>query len=257
MRAAIPQLMRLLTSLFSLSLLGSAAFADDTAVAPAAPDRALSPIARAGIPDACTPAARFANSYIQPLAIRSRMALADCLVGPALEPIKSLLDTQDSMLALETAVAPSMKLYDEVIALGNPSQQVLATFAKAKLYEDLLGRMANTVPPAGAGESAAALYQSRKQLLDVILQPWREQALAAFEQVTRLAKAGKREKNPAVRNAIAQSEAKRRQFVATAHQPAPAPHAPVEPAPTEAKPTEAAPVDGETKKPPAADPATP
>lgn len=216
--------MRSLISLVSLTLLAPAALADDHPAAPA-PE----------LPAQCRASARLAGSLVQGIALPSKLALAQCLVPPALAPIKALLDTQDSINQLETAVKPALALYDDVIAGGEPAQQVAAASAKAALYTDLLGRMANTVPPPTAG--GEALYQSRKQLLDVVLQPWRDQVIAASEQVVAIGKAHPAlDHQPATRDALAQAAQR------IAAKPAPPPPAvATDPTPTAAASPAAAP----------------
>ena len=249
--------MRPLISMVLLSLLGSAALADDTPAAPApgaaetpqpnptppqpagaspadvkpadtkptdpgtgvasgpaeagslvpTPSKQLSTIVRTSLPEKCRVHGRFANSYVRPIAVSSRLALAQCLVVPSLEPVKSLLDTQESMLTLENAVSQSLQLFDEVIAFGDPAKQVLAAHAKGELYENLLVRMANTVPHPTSGGGALALYESRKTLLDAMLQPWRDQAAAAFQRAAAIAGANpKLAASSAVQSAVAKSQ---------------------------------------------------
>lgn len=241
--------MRSLISLLSLSLFAPVAFADEAPVAPAPTEQPsepksdaqpaavakpaveasvpvaarprMAPVDVAKTPAPCQPHARLANARVQGIAVPARLTLAKCLVAPSLAPVKSLLDTGDSMMTLETAVAPSLALYDDVIALGTPAQQLTAASAKAALYGDLLGRMANTVPaPSSGGEAATKLYESRKQILDVLLQPWRDQLAAASQQVLAIGKAHPAlAKQPAAREAIAAAEQRAASLVA----PAPAP----------------------------------
>lgn len=232
--------MRSLIPLLSLTLLAPSALADDTPAAPAptppAPDSAKAPDAkgsdaeapvvepapapkpvppttfsaldRGALPDRCASHARFAHAAVKPIAAAARLSLAQCLIAPSLAPIKSVLDTGESMQTLERAVAQSLVLFDEVVALGDPTRQVLAAHAKGQLYEDLLGRMAQAVPPPTGGEAAAALYQSRKTVLDLMLQPWRDAATASFETAIAIAKAHPKvaAKHPTVRDVLARSE---------------------------------------------------
>lgn len=269
--------MRPMISLLSLTLLAPSALADDTPAAPAptpsetakpdesanapdtkppdaeAPDPTFSAIARSTLPPNCESHARYAHAMLRPIAAASRLALAQCLIGPGLAPIKSVLDTHESMQTLERAVAQSIVLFDEVIALGDPGQQVLAAHAKGQLYEDLLGRMAQAVPPPTVGDAALSLYRNRKALLELMLQPWRDEAAAAFEQAVAIAKAhpaiGSR--NAMVRDVVARS-AQRVQMIATAKAQAAAPPPTPTPAPASklAPGTTAAPAETPPPPPP-------
>lgn len=224
--------MRSLISLLSLSLFASAAHADDTPAAPApsapstpiaAPSQdvptpmpapvTLSHVDRNSIPEACDAHARFVSSWVRPIALRQRLALATCLTRPSLASVTSVLDTHESMTTLENAVSQSMRLLDEVIALGDASQQAQAAHAKGALYEELLARMANSVPLPTTGGSALALYDSRKALLDIMLQPWREQAVTAHRLAIAI---GKTVPNNATASTVARSEQRLQRLVAAA-----------------------------------------
>jgi hypothetical protein len=209
--------MRTLVSLVSPILLAATAFADGAPAqrpatqpratqAPAQPPAAqpararspgaqrpmvqLAPIDLTQIPAPCKPLANQALAPSLSTALSARISLASCMADHAVAPL-SLCDCGDSIIAIDAAVQPAMKLLDDVIANADPAIQVIAEHAEGKLYTGLAARMRATLPAvaAGAGEDEATLRDMRKQTLEAQLAPWREAAMAAFQHVVDLAKA--------------------------------------------------------------------
>jgi hypothetical protein len=112
--------------------------------------------------------------------------MADRAIAPL-----SLCDCGESIVAIDSAVAPAITVLDDVIAAGDPAIQLIAEHAEGELYAGFLTRMLATLPRIGpeADEAEVALHDMRTQTLTVQLAPWREAALASFQHVIELAKA--------------------------------------------------------------------
>jgi len=202
----------------SLSLLAPAAFADG-------PDQPLQPAPAVRTVSAVTPAVNLAPIILdettqrcKPLAKRAsvpsiaqqlsaRIALAGCIADARMEPL-SLIDGQESVLAIEEAVQPGFAMLDGVIDAGDASVKVMALRAKADLYSQMCMRMMNTVPaPANTTPEAASLRETRRQIVDGMVVPWRERTREAHQAIVDL---GKKHpelvRNPVVQTAIRESE---------------------------------------------------
>jgi hypothetical protein len=203
----------------SLSLLAPVAFADGPNQ-PLAPDPAirtvsaappatvaLSPIVLDETTARCKPLAKRASvpSLAQQLA--ARIALASCIADARIGPL-SLIDGQESVLAIEEAVQPAFAMLDGVIEAGDASVKVMALRAKADLYATMCMKMMNTVPaPANTTPEAASLRETRRQIVDGMIMPWHDRSREAHRAVVDL---GKKHpelvKNPVVQTAIRDSE---------------------------------------------------
>ena len=161
----------------------------------------LAPIDLTTIPDACVAIAKHAAAPSLPVALAARISLASCLPAARLAG-ETLLDTQDSILVVEAANAPSFALLEDVIAAGDPVQRLLAEHTRGELYMAMIVRMKQTVPPPG-DEASTALHVSRTAVLDTMVSPWQERATAAYERVVELAKANPQlARNPVVERAV-------------------------------------------------------
>jgi hypothetical protein len=204
--------MRALATVLSLCLFAPLAIADGgpepgweaSAAVRSAP--ALAPIGAEDVPARCGAIAKrtFAPSPGQ--ALSARIALAGCIADARLAPL-SLIDGQESVLAIEGAVVPAFHLLDGVVDAGDPSMKVIALRAKADLFAQMCTRMMNTVPPpADTSAEAAALRETRRQIVDGMTQDWRAHAREAHQAVVDL---GKRhpelQRNPVVQAAIRDS----------------------------------------------------
>jgi len=120
-------------------------------------------------------------------ALPARISLANCMADARVATL-DLIDAHESVVAVDDALAPSLRLLDEVVTAGDPALKVMAHHAKAQLYASMASRMLGTVPPPpGTTREAIAVTESRRQLLELMLTPWRDQALAAHEAVVALA----------------------------------------------------------------------
>ena len=186
----------------------------------------------AALPERCRGMARRATSAQPAEALPARVALAGCVAEAAFDGL-SLLDCQDSVIAVDDAAAPSFALLASVIAAGDPAHQLAAEHARAELYLAMIARMAATVPaPAEPTDAARALHATRTELLDALLAPWRDHAAHAYERVVAIAKANPR----LARDAAAQAAVRASQRYLDAH-PRPAAAAPQDPDAGEAAPT--------------------
>lgn len=191
--------MRVLTTLLSLGLLTPVAFAER------APP--LAPIVERDTPERCRPLAKRANVPEVSQAMSARIALAGCIADARVAEL-SLIDGQESMLAIDAVVAPPLALLDSVIEAGDPSTKIMALRAKADLYTQLAAKMMNTVPaPANTSPEAATLRELRRQIVDAMVMPWREQVRAAHQTIVDLGRAHPELiRNPVVQGAIQNSE---------------------------------------------------
>ena len=83
----------------------------------------------------------------------------------------------------------------------------MANHAKAQLYTGMISRMLNTVPPATDGRAdAQALRDSRRAIVQSMLEPWRAKTLEAHRAVIQLSKLYPQlAKNPVAQAAIIDS----------------------------------------------------
>ncbi|HEU0031217.1 MAG TPA: hypothetical protein VFQ53_11330 [Kofleriaceae bacterium] len=197
--------------------------------APRAPAVNLAPIDVSTLPDACRPIAKQASAPVVTQALQARVNLAGCIAEQKVGKLE-LLDTQESMLAIEDAIQPSLALLDEVAKAGDLPMQVIALHARGELYTSMANRMLAAIPPAPQTPDGAAFRETRKALLENLLAPWRGEAIAAAERVVELAKQHPElTKNPMLRTALRASQDRVATKVATAA-PAPADDANAEPA---------------------------
>lgn len=178
---------------------------DDTLAAPVVPTR-YTAIDVATAPKVCSAAAFRVTKATAAVSPDARLAYATCLADASASKL-SLIDGHESVLALEAAIAPSLGLFDEVIALATPSYQLLAHHAKLRVYLAMAGRMLASVPqPAQSTSAAAELAASRRQIVELMIEPWREQIRVDAQAVIDLAKKHPElAKNRVAANAILES----------------------------------------------------
>jgi hypothetical protein len=211
--------MRALFAYLSLSLLAPAAFADGPSkpVSPAPPAaRAavtaspavnLPPIVLDETTQRCKPMAKRASVPSVPQALSARIALASCIGDARMAPL-SLIDGQESVLAIEEAAVPAFAMLDGVIDAGDASLKIMALRAKAELYGFMVVKMMSTVPaPANTTPEAAGLRETRRQIVDGMVVPWRDRTREAHEAIVELGKKHPElARNPVVQTAIRESE---------------------------------------------------
>lgn len=188
----------------------------------------LAPIDLQTVPEQCRTIAKQAGARVLATALSARISLAACLADVKLAPLE-LCDCEESMLAIDEALKPTFALLDEVIvAAPDDVTKIIAERAKAELHTHASTRMMQTLPPASGSESAVALYEARKAILDGLLARWRDAAAASYERILATVKANpKLERNPVVASAMRIAKDRLRLHVAVA-KPAPAPAEPVE-----------------------------
>ncbi|CAN5878396.1 hypothetical protein BH11MYX3_BH11MYX3_27270 [soil metagenome] len=209
--------MRAVTTLLSLTLAAPVAFADGpaaplpvrrpAAVVQAPPAVTLTPIVVDDTPERCRSLAKRANAPSVTQGLSARIALAGCVAEAAMQPL-SLIDGEESVLAVEEAVKPGFELLDLVVDKGDASAKIMALRAKADLYTQMSAKMMNTVPPpANTSAEAAALRETRRQIVDGMVQPWRDRQREAHQQIIGLNRAHPELiKNPVVQTAVRDSE---------------------------------------------------
>ncbi|MGE0404347.1 MAG: hypothetical protein AB7T06_46995 [Kofleriaceae bacterium] len=209
-----------------LGSLASPALADDklenpsAVAAPSAPDGTADPLAN--LPKKCEPFVKRMATPNATIAMSARISLATCMADVRLAPLE-LLDTQESMLEVEAAIAPSFGLLDDVIARGDQQHQLLAHHAKMIVVQQAATRMLASVPPAAQPTvEAAQLRDSRRALVEQMIQPWRQQIADEARAANAIAKANPalaknasvaialRDTKKAAPDAIATAEAARR-----------------------------------------------
>lgn len=150
----------------------------------------LAPLDLTRVPEPCKPLAKQALAQSLAAALTARVSLASCMADRAIAPL-ALCDCAESILAVDTAVAPAIAVLDNVIEVGDPAMQVIAEHTEGKLYAGFAARLLETLPKPGPGaaDTELALRDLRKQTLDAQLAPWREAAMAAFQHVVEIARA--------------------------------------------------------------------
>jgi len=138
----------------------------------------------------CRGLAKEANSKARVRALGARVSLASCLADAAMSGLQ-LIDGEESVLALEEALAPSRGLLDEVLALApvrDAETRLVAQRAIATLYAGAASRMLQTVPPPVDGSDASqALRDIRLANVETMITPWRDVELKAHAEIVKLA----------------------------------------------------------------------
>jgi hypothetical protein len=171
----------------------------------------------ASAPPACRDAGGRVSSRDHNTALASKVSFAICTASSAMASI-SLVDAEASVRDLDHATGNAFALLDEVASSGDPRWQIVALHAEGDLLGQMTRRMLDTVPPAGAGapQSAVELHDSRLQLLQAHLDPWRQRARKAFAQVDQLARANPQlAKTQLVGSAVADSRRRMTDGLAT------------------------------------------
>lgn len=215
--------MRTLSSLVFLSLLATPALADGIfptiPVVPQAPVISLAPIDMDTMPERCKPIAKRATGPSLPQALSGRISLASCLADTKLANLQ-LIDGGESIVAVDAGVAPAFALLDNVIEVGDPGVQVIAHHAKAELYDAMAMRMLATIPVVAGTPEAIALNISRRQLLEAMLTPWRDQTRDAYVAIDTIAKAHPElSKNPVVIGVVRDSRQRLAQTAVATREP--------------------------------------
>lgn len=139
--------------------------------------------------------------------LSARIALASCLGDARTQPLQ-LIDGQESVIALEQASEQAFAILDNVIDVGDAAVKIMALRAKADLYTALSAKMAATVPsPADSSPEAAALRDTRRQIVEGMVQPWRERGRELHEAIVELGRTHPElARNPVAQTAIRDSE---------------------------------------------------
>ena len=209
--------------LFSGTALAQRAPAPVASKAPAAPAVNLPPINLDEVPEQCKTIAKQASAVSVPVALSARVSLANCIADTKLAKL-TLLDCEDSMLAVDDAAKQSFELIDGVIAgATDDSTKIVAEQAKAELYNQMTARMLKALPAHDGTESSIAMHNVRKSLLEGLLVRWKDAAATSYQNILAIVKAKPAlEKNPVVAIAMRTAKDRLRLHVASA-KPVPAP----------------------------------
>jgi len=156
------------------------------------PEPKLAPRPRidvAKLPERCRAIGKRASASIAAQAVPANIALAGCVADDALAKLV-LIDSGESIAAIDEAVIPALERLDDVAATADPAHRVMALAAKIQLYTSMITRMQSSVPPpASQTNEALGLRASRMQIVEQLVTPWREQALEQHRAIVELAKA--------------------------------------------------------------------
>lgn len=195
------------------------------ALAQRAPAVNLPPINLHEVPEPCKTIAKQAGAVSVPVALSARISLANCIADTKLAKL-TLLDCEDSVLAVDDAAKQSLELIDGVIAgATDDTTKIVAESAKAELYNQMTARMMKTLPAHDGTESSIAMHTVRKSLLEGLLGKWKDAAATSYENILAIVKAKPAlEKNQVVASAMRTAKDRLRLHVASAKPvPAPAP----------------------------------
>jgi hypothetical protein len=169
----------------------------------------LSTIVVEDLPAACKDLGKLASSVRPAQALSARISLSSCLIEQKMRDLV-LCDCEQSVNEINTAAAPSLALLDEVFALGDPANKILARQAQGDLLQSFATRMLATVPPPmDSSQSAIALRETRLGLLTPLVNPGFVRAQSAYAELDKIARANPQlAKNPAVLMAVRSSRAK-------------------------------------------------
>jgi hypothetical protein len=95
-------------------------------------------------------------------------------------------DCDQSVHDLDDATAPAFALLDDLATNGEPAWHVIALHAEGDLLEQLAQRVVQSVPAATSDDNAE-LHTLRLELVQPVVQPWRDRAHDRFVQVDRIA----------------------------------------------------------------------
>lgn len=189
---------------------------------PAPPAKPIGPQLTAidpdSVPPKCLDLALRAGSPEPVLAQSSRLTLATCVANERTRPI-AVCDCQQSVEDLSEAVAPAIKILDDLASSGEPAYRILALKAEADEYQILAQRLLATLTPPGpnATPDERDLHDTRETMLRPMIEPWLTRAQNAYVEIDRQAKAHPElDKNGEVRTAVADS---RRRMTTAVAQP--------------------------------------
>jgi hypothetical protein len=175
---------------------------------PSAPT-SLSTIVVEELPAACRDLGTLASSLRPAQALSARISLSSCLIDQKLRDLV-LCDCEQSINEINAAAAPSFALLEEVFALGDPANKILARQAQGDMLQSFATRVLATVPaPIDSSPSAIALRETRLGLVTPLVNPWFVRARSAYAELDKIARANPQlAKNPAVLMAVRSSRAK-------------------------------------------------
>ena len=122
------------------------------------------------------------------LALEANISVAQCLADQHIRTV-TIVDTPAARDQLNKAVAQSIAIFDDVIARGGPTQQILAQHAKGDLLVGLTVRLRNAAPARGlaTGRELAAIEQ-RHAIVEDLVRRWLAEADDCFKSAVDLAR---------------------------------------------------------------------
>jgi hypothetical protein len=151
----------------------------------------LAPIDPVRVPAVCREVSPMPHdSRTVTTALAASLTAANCMAEMAMNT-RIFIDTDGSIATIDGAMAPSVAMFDAIVAQGDPAEQIIALHAKGDLYTGLVVRMRNALPPAPTGtghtfEVATSDWQLRHAILEDKLEPWLVKADRAFQTVAEL-----------------------------------------------------------------------
>jgi hypothetical protein len=196
--------MRQISTVFSVVLLASSAFAD------ASRHIAAQPIVLTNLGNHCQPVSEVPRSARTPEPVFSaRVSTANCMASAKLASLP-LTDSDASIERANQAVAPIIANLDEVIAEGDPNAQLVAAYAKGDLLFGLRSRMRDAIPSMTSQMSLQSVrdIEQRRRALEPKLSPWSKEATTAFLRVMATARENPKlsRDNPVVQYMIRDAE---------------------------------------------------
>jgi hypothetical protein len=196
--------MRQIASLLPVVLLASPAFAG------ASHSSTAHPIVLTSVPDRCQPVSEVPRSArtAEP-AFSARVSAASCMAENLMSGLE-VTDDEESIQRVNEATAPIIATLDEVIAQGDPSEQLIAAYTKGDLFFGLQQRLREAIPPITARTSlqAAKDLERRHRALEPKVAPWGKEGTNAFLRVMETARTNPKlaNGNPVVQYMIRDAE---------------------------------------------------
>lgn len=165
------------------------------------PTRLEVPVEPDSIPAVCR---RFlevpADSRSETLPWQQRLSLAACRQSIALDPVTDMDDLRSALAKLDGAMAPSIAIYRDAMARAPNHLRIMAAYGLGMTHINTMVRARSLIRGGSYGGATYGAQVDGPQALRAALEPLlvtrRDAALAAFDEVARLA-----ERDPAAARA--------------------------------------------------------
>lgn len=123
---------------------------------------------------------------------QQRLSLAACRQDVVVPPVTTPQQVGTLVATLERAAAPSIDMYRDAIANGPSEIRILGAYGMGMTYQNIMVRARraiadNSIGGATYGTTAFQRTEALRLALEPLLRPDREGALAAYDEVARLA----------------------------------------------------------------------